>query len=50
MFPKSVYGKERLYPFEDLMLNDPEDYDTVLTQMYGGCDTSTGKSERASLY
>lgn len=35
MFPKKVYGKGRLYPFEDLMLNGPEDFDFVLTQMYG---------------
>ena len=35
MFPKSVYGKGKLYPFEDLMLMGPVDYDYVLTQMYG---------------
>ena len=35
MFPKSMYGKGRLYPFENYMLMGPEDYDGVLTQMYG---------------
>ncbi len=35
MFPKSVYGEGKLYPFEDLMLWGPEDADFVLTQMYG---------------
>ena len=35
MFPKSVYGSGTLYPFEGLMLNGPDNYDFVLTQMYG---------------
>lgn len=35
MFPKSYYGNGKLYPFEDYMLMGPEDYDKVLTQMYG---------------
>lgn len=35
MFPKSYYGKGKLYPFEDLELMGPEDYDKVLSQMYG---------------
>ena len=35
MFPKSYYGKGKLYPFESLELMGPEDYDKVLTQMYG---------------
>ena len=35
LFPKSVYGQGKLYSFENLVLNGPEDYDTVLTQMYG---------------
>ena len=35
MFSKNVYGEGRLYPFEDLMLNGPEDADFVLRQMYG---------------
>lgn len=35
MFDKSVYGAGRQYRFEDIMLNGPENYDFVLTQMYG---------------
>lgn len=35
MFPKAVYGKGKLYPFEEFMLNGPEDCDYVLSQMYG---------------
>ncbi len=35
MFEKTVYGKGKLYQFEDIQLNGPENYDFVLTQMYG---------------
>ena len=35
MFLKSVYGSGALYPFEDLMVRGPKDYNSVLTQMYG---------------
>ena len=35
MFPKSYYGKGKLYQFEDMQLMGPEDADKVLTQMYG---------------
>ena len=35
MFPKAYYGKGKLYPFESYMLMGPEDYDAVLSQMYG---------------
>lgn len=35
MFPKSYYGNGKLYEFEDLKVMGPEDYDKVLTQMYG---------------
>ena len=35
MFPKEVYGEGKLYPFEDIMLMGPVNYDYVLTQMYG---------------
>ena len=35
MFPKSYYGKGKLYTFEDMQLMGPEDYDKVLSQMYG---------------
>ncbi|MCM1270591.1 MAG: LicD family protein [Ruminococcus flavefaciens] len=35
MFPKSYYGKGRLYDFEDSKLRGPENYNAILTQMYG---------------
>lgn len=35
MFPKKWYGNGKLYPFEDYMLQGPEDYDAVLSQQYG---------------
>lgn len=35
MFKKSVYGKGKRYPFEDLMLVGPEDYDGYLKSLYG---------------
>ena len=35
MFPKSDYGEGRLYTFGDMKLNGPENYDAILTQMYG---------------
>ena len=35
MFKKSVYGKGKRYPFEDLMLMGPEDYDGYLKSLYG---------------
>ena len=50
MFPKSVYGKGRLYQFEDLMLNGPEDYDYVLKQMYGDYMTPPPKDQREHHY
>ena len=46
MFPKSVYGKGKLYPFEGLMLNGPEDYDYVLKQMYGDYMTPPPENAR----
>ena len=35
IIPKSVYGKGRLYPFEDKQFNGPKDYDTFLKTLYG---------------
>lgn len=35
MFPKSYYGKGRLYKFEDIEMVGAEEYDKILTQMYG---------------
>ena len=46
MFPKTVYGEGRLYPFEDLMLNGPINYDCVLTQMYGDYMTPPPEDKR----
>ena len=51
MFAKSVYGKGKLYSFEDLMLNGPEDFDTVLgadvRRLY---DAATAGEKGTSLY
>ncbi len=46
MFPKSVYGNGKLYKFEDLMLIGPENYDYVLTQMYGDYMTPPAEDKR----
>jgi len=35
MFPKSYYGEGKCYSFEDVELIGPDDYNAVLTQMYG---------------
>lgn len=35
MFPKAIYENIAEYPFEDIKLPAPRDYDTVLRQMYG---------------
>lgn len=35
MFKKEIYGKGKLYPFEDLKLVGPEDYDGYLKSLYG---------------
>lgn len=35
MFHRRYYGKGAGYPFEDVRLKGPADYDFVLTQMYG---------------
>ncbi len=35
MFPKKIYDSVAMYPFEDMQLPAPKDYDTVLRQMYG---------------
>ncbi len=50
MFPKSVYGAGKLYPFENLMLNGPEDYDNVLKQMYGDYMTPPPENAREHHY
>ena len=50
MFPKSYYGEGTLYPFEDVMLNGPVNYDAVLTQMYGNYMTPPPEDQRAHHY
>lgn len=35
MFPKSYYGQGNMYDFEGMKLQGPENYDAVLSQMYG---------------
>lgn len=35
MFNKKYYGNGAQYPFEDISIEGPEDYDFVLTQLYG---------------
>ena len=35
MFPKKVYSEGKMYPFEDIEMRGPENYDYVLSQMYG---------------
>ena len=35
MFHRKHYGRGADYPFEDISLRGPKDYDFVLRQMYG---------------
>lgn len=46
MFPRSYYGKGKLYPFEDTELWGPENADAVLTQMYGDYMTPPKDADR----
>ncbi len=46
MFPKTYYGEGKLYPFEDLELMGPVNYDAVLTQMYGDYMTPPKDAEK----
>ncbi len=46
MFPKSYYGKGRLYKFEDMELMGPVNYDAILTQMYGDYMTPPEQMDR----
>lgn len=46
MFPKKYYGKGALYPFEDIQIKGPIDYDAVLTQMYGDYMTPPKDSDK----
>ena len=46
MFPKNYYGKGKTYPFEHYILSGPENYDAVLTQMYGDYMTPPKDSDK----
>lgn len=46
MFPKKIYDSLSEYPFEDLQLLAPSDYDTVLRQMYGDYMTPPPQNEQ----
>ena len=50
MFPKTVYGNGKLYPFENLLLNGPVDYDYVLCQMYGNYMVPPPDNQREHHY
>ncbi len=50
IFPKSYYSERELYPFEDIMLYGPKDYDAVLTQMYGDYMTPPPEDQREHHY
>lgn len=46
IFPKRCYEQIRSYPFEDMMLPAPRDYDRILSQMYGDYRTAPDRSVR----
>jgi lipopolysaccharide cholinephosphotransferase len=46
MFHKSKYGNGTLYDFEDVKVMGPDDYDFVLTQMYGDYMTPPKDDEK----
>ena len=46
MFKKEVYGKKTLYPFEDMQLVGPEQYDAYLTSLYGDYMTPPRAEDR----
>ena len=46
LFSKSIYGSGTLYPFEDIQVCGPENYDFVLTQMYGDYMTPPPNDQR----
>lgn len=46
MFKKEIYGKKTLYPFEDMQLVGPEQYDAYLTSLYGDYMTPPRAEDR----
>ena len=46
VFPRSVYEDEAEYPFEDITLKAPRDYDLVNRQLYGDYMTPPPKEEQ----
>ena len=46
LFSKNIYGEGALYPFEDVMVRGPHNYDFVLTQMYGDYMTPPPENQR----
>lgn len=46
MFKKEVYGQGKEYPFEDMVLVGPEQYDAYLKSLYGDYMTPPKESDR----
>lgn len=46
MFKKEVYGQGKEYPFEDMVLVGPEQYDTYLKSLYGDYMTPPKEADR----
>lgn len=46
MLPKTVYGQGKTYPFEDMLLVGPADYDRYLTSLYGDYMTPPKAADR----
>lgn len=50
LFPKAIYGSGRYFQFDDMQLIGPENFDYVLTQMYGDYMSPPPESEREHHY
>lgn len=46
IIPKSIVGEGKPYPFEDITVNGPEDYDTYLKHFYGDYMTPPPEAQR----
>ena len=46
MFKKEVYGKKTMYPFEDIEMAGPEQYDRYLRSLYGAYMTPPKEADR----